>query len=98
MKEIIMSEAPYRRGWTHGTERGHEGTINCGFCGRLVPRWKTFPVYRRFGINDPVIRAQMDPRRMSLVERKLYACPSCARFRGIVKLGKSRKTRAMRNF
>lgn len=89
----MASEGAYRRGWTHGTERGHESRTVCGFCGCSVPRWKTFAVYRRFGINDPVIKQQMDPRRMSLLERKIVACPSCARFRGIVKMGKSRKSR-----
>jgi ribosomal protein S26 len=87
--------APYKRGYRHGRGhgRGHETTVTCGFCGKLVPRWKTFPVFRRFGINDPLIKQQLDWRRLSMFERKVYACPSCARFRGIVKVGRSRKTR-----
>jgi ribosomal protein S26 len=85
--------APYSRGYSHSKGRGHESTVNCGFCGKSVPRWKTFPVYRGFRISDPVLRKEIDRRRVSTFERKMYACPSCARFRGIVKVGRSRKTR-----
>lgn len=90
-----MSEAPYSRGWSHGKERGQEAKVNCDFCGKMTPRWKCFPVMRGFRINDPVIRQQIDRRHMSMWERKQMACPACARFRGIVQMGKSRKTRAV---
>lgn len=93
---MIKMAAPYRRGYSHGSERGQEAKTTCDFCGRMVPRWKTFPVYRGFRINDTLIKSQCDNRHMSLFSRKMYACPSCARFRGIVKMGRSRKTRAMR--
>ncbi|MFH0949188.1 MAG: hypothetical protein V1802_01745 [Candidatus Aenigmatarchaeota archaeon] len=85
--------APYRRGYKHTGAKGKEHVINCSFCGRKVPRWKTFVTYRGFKITDPVLRKQMDPRQMSFFQRKFYACPSCARFRGIVQIGRSRKTR-----
>lgn len=85
--------APYKRGYTHSRERGHESVTTCGFCGRQVPRWKTFVTYRGFRLNDPVLMKQLDRRQVSLFQRKMYACPSCARFRGIVKIGRSRGSR-----
>lgn len=85
--------APYRRGYRHTKSKGHETTVSCGYCGRSVPRWKTFAVYKGFRITDPALRKQLDTRFTSMFNRKLYACPSCARFRGIVKVGRSRKTR-----
>lgn len=86
--------APYRRGYKHTKSKGHESAVDCSYCGRSVPRWKTFATYRGFRITDPVIRRQVDPRHLSMFSRKMYACPSCARFRGIVKIGRSRKSRA----
>ena len=85
--------APYKRGYTHTKSKGHESTVNCGFCGRSVPRWKTFVQYRGFRISDPSLRKQIDMRRVSSMQTKMYVCPSCARFRGIVKVGRSRKSR-----
>ncbi|MBI4018447.1 MAG: hypothetical protein HY368_02460 [Candidatus Aenigmarchaeota archaeon] len=83
--------APYRRGYHHTKSKGHESTVNCGYCGRSVPRWKTISVFKKFRITDPTLRKQIDPRFVSGFGRKLYACPSCARFRGIVKVGRSRR-------
>jgi ribosomal protein S26 len=88
-----MGLIPYKRGYSHSKERGQETKIPCSFCGKLVPRWKTFPVYRGFTINDPLINKDLDRRRISSFQRKMYACPGCARFRGIVKPGRSRTTR-----
>jgi len=85
-----MSGAPYTRGYSHSKGRGQEKKINCGFCGRLVPRWKTFPVEKQFRISDPFIRKNMDMRRISMGGQKIHACPGCARFRGIVQVGRSR--------
>lgn len=62
----------------------------------MAPRWKMFTVMKGFRINDPVIRQQMDPRRLSFFERKEYACPGCARHRGIVQAGKAHGSRPMR--
>ncbi len=84
--------APYRRTYKHTRSKGHESTVNCGFCGRIVPRWKTFVVFRGFRL-DPSLRKQVDMRYTSSFSRKMYACPSCARFRGIVQAGRSRKSR-----
>jgi small subunit ribosomal protein S26e len=88
--------APYRRGYHHTGAKGRESSVICSYCGKTVPRWKTFVKYSGFRINDPVLRKQLDPRQMSMFSRKMYVCPSCARFRGIVRIGRSRKSRAMR--
>jgi len=88
--------APYRRGYHHTKSKGHESMVTCDFCGRRVPRWKTFASYRGFRISDPVLRKQIDPRQMSMFQRKSYVCPACARFRGIVKVGRSRRSRRSR--
>jgi len=85
--------APYTRGYKHTGGKGHERSVSCGFCGKQVPRWKTFVTYRGFSINDPVLRREVDRRMVSMFQRKIYACPSCARHRGIVKIGRSRKSR-----
>ena len=85
--------APYKRGYHHTKSKGHETAVNCGYCGRNVPRWKTIVNYKSFRINDPVLRKQIDPRFISTFSRKMYACPSCARFRGIVKISRNRKGR-----
>ncbi|MBI5332035.1 MAG: hypothetical protein HZB65_00520 [Candidatus Aenigmarchaeota archaeon] len=90
---FIISEVPYKRGYSHGKGRGQETKIPCDFCGKITPRWKTFPVMRGFRINDPLLKKDLDRRMISSFERKMYACPSCARHRGIVKPGRSRKTR-----
>ena len=92
--QVIDISAPYKRGYTHTKSKGHESNVECGFCGRTVPRWKTFVTYKGFRITDPVLRQQIDRRAMSMFERKMYACPSCARHRGIVKVGRSRTSRS----
>lgn len=91
--EGIYISAPYKRGYTHTKSKGHETNVTCGFCNRSVPRWKTFATYKGFRITDPAIRQQMDRRAMSMFQQKMYACPSCARYRGIVKIGRSRTSR-----
>ena len=49
----------YKRGWSHTKRRGHETNVNCGFCGRMVPKYKTFAVVRGFGITDPALRKDL---------------------------------------
>jgi ribosomal protein S26 len=85
--------APYKRGYHHTKSKGHESNVTCVYCGKTVPRWKSFATYRGFRISDPVLRKQIDPRFVSGFTRKSYACPSCARHRGIIKIGRSRKSR-----
>ncbi len=86
--------APYKRGYKHTKSKGHESLVICGYCGRKVPRWKSFVSYSGgFRITDPVLRKQIDRRQVSTFSRKTYACPSCARHRGIVRKGRSRKSR-----
>jgi ribosomal protein S26 len=84
-----ISVAPYTRKYKHTKTRGREGTVNCGFCGRKVPRYKTFPVFRGFRITDPLILQQVDRSQMHLFNQKIHACPACARHRKIVQAGKS---------
>ena len=84
-----ISKAPYKRTYEHAKKRGREYLIHCDLCGRLVPRYKTFTVRKRFYINDPVILKNIDKRFLSLGSTTFRVCPKCARFLGIVKPGKS---------
>ncbi len=77
----------YKRGWQHTKKRGKESTVSCSFCGRKVPKYKAFTVYRGFRISDPTLRKELG-RRANLSSTKCYACPACARHRKIVKKGK----------
>lgn len=85
--------APYKRGYHHTKSKGHESSVSCSYCGKSVPRWKTITTFKSFRITDPVLRKQIDRRFVSTFDRKMYVCPSCARFRGIVKIGRSRGSR-----
>jgi len=84
-----ISKAPYKRKYKHGTTRGRESTVRCDFCGRIVPRYKTFTITRGFRISDPLILKQVDRRFLHTSRRKLRICAACARFRGIAQPGKS---------
>ena len=78
----------YKRGWHHTKVRGRESMVSCGFCGRQVPKYKTFPVVRGFRINDPLLRKELGyagRMSLSLMQTKMYACPGCARFHKIVR-------------
>ena len=78
----------YRRGWHHTKTRGKESMVTCGFCGRRVPRYKTFPVFKGFRITDPLIKKELgsrDRRGISMMSNKVHACPACARHRNIVR-------------
>ncbi len=77
-------KAPYKRGWHSARGRGHQSTVVCGFCGRTVPRYKTFTTYRGFRITDPFLRKELDRSSTSFNQEKVYACPACARHRSIV--------------
>lgn len=85
--------APYKRRYHHTGGKGRESVVKCSYCGKTVPRWKSIATFKGFRITDPTLRKTLDRRQMSLFQRKMYACPSCARFRGIVKIGRSRKSR-----
>ncbi|MEM5832151.1 MAG: hypothetical protein QXI09_02240 [Candidatus Aenigmatarchaeota archaeon] len=84
-----ISTAPYRRKYEHTHSRGSETVVECSFCGRRLPRYKAFILKRKFSINDPTLKKQIDPKYVHSFERKYYVCPSCARFRGIAQPGKS---------
>lgn len=78
-----MPRSYYRRGWQHTKRRGRESTVSCGFCGKSVPKYKTFPVVRGFRISDPVLRKELG--NVGMLANKMYACPACARHRNIVR-------------
>lgn len=84
-----ISEAPYTRKYAHTSSRGHEGLVTCGYCGRQVPRYKTFVKFRGFRITDPTILQQVDRNQIHMGRNKMYVCPSCARFHKIVQRGKT---------
>lgn len=76
----------YKRGWQHTKKRGRESVITCSFCGRKVPKYKTFAVTKGFRITDPLLKKEIGIKKtLSLSWSKMYACPSCARHRGIVR-------------
>ncbi|MBI4173512.1 MAG: hypothetical protein HY519_02215 [Candidatus Aenigmarchaeota archaeon] len=76
----------YKRGWKHSKKRGRETSTNCSFCGKRVPKYKTFSVAQGFRINDPLLRKELGGQGpISLGWRKMYACPACARHRRIVR-------------
>jgi ribosomal protein S26 len=81
--------APYKRTYKHTAQRGREVRVKCGFCGKLVPRWKSFVVRKGFFVSDPLILKQIGRRAIHATKTIVRACPSCARFRGIVQPGKS---------
>jgi ribosomal protein S26 len=82
-----MSGKHYTRGWSHTKSRGRENTVNCGFCGKLVPRYKTFPIVKGIRINDPMLRGMpgWGIHGLNMMQSKIYACPACARHRSIVR-------------
>lgn len=79
-----VGKAPYKRGWQSARSRGHQSSVNCGFCGKIVPRYKTFTTYRGFRITDPFLRRELADNHTPYSQEKVYACPSCARHRSIV--------------
>ena len=84
-----VSSAPYTRKYEHTASRGHEGLVTCGYCGRQVPRYKTFIKHRGFRITDPIILQAVDRSQMHFFSQKMYVCPSCARSHKIVERGRS---------
>ncbi len=92
-----VSEAPYTRSYEHTKHRGRESTVLCGVCGKKVPRYKALVTYRGFRITDPVILQQVDKRQIHLTRHKIYVCPSCARFHGIVQRGKTKRKKHLQD-
>ncbi len=83
-----MGRSFYTRGWHHSKSRGREQTVPCGFCGRMVPKYKTFSVVKGFAINDPLIKQEvsfMGRSSLNLMTNRVRACPACARHRSIVR-------------
>ncbi|NOQ55375.1 MAG: hypothetical protein GQ477_01070 [Nanohaloarchaea archaeon] len=74
----------YTRGHSQTSARGHQPTVFCSYCGRKVPRHKCFIQYSGFHITDPVLRKEISRNQVSAGTNKMYACPACARHRGII--------------
>ena len=91
-----ISTAPYKRTYKHTKRRGRETTVACSVCGRIVPRYKTFVVKKRFSIRDPVLRKQIDKRFIHSTATIMRVCPACARFWGIVQPGRSVRKKHLR--
>lgn len=90
-----VSTVPYTRKYAHTKSRGREGTVNCGICGRQVPKYKTFVVRKGLRITDPAILQQVDRRMIHMMTRFVRLCPACARFQGVVQPGKSVRKKHM---
>jgi ribosomal protein S26 len=76
----------YKRGWKHGKGRGKERTTNCSYCGKIVPKYKTFSVTRGFRITDPMLRNELGIQNNNFMcSSRMNACPGCARRRHIVR-------------
>ena len=78
----------YKRGWHHSKGRGNESMVTCSFCGRRVPRYKTFGVVKGFRIGDPMLKREMGfmgRNAPTFMQNKARACPACARHRNIVR-------------
>jgi len=91
-----VSKAPYTRKYQHTHTRGRESRVTCGYCGKKVPRYKTFTKFRGFRITDPTVLQQVDRAYIHTFSKKIYVCPSCARFHRIVQRGKTRQKRHLR--
>lgn len=72
----------YKRGY-HSTGRGHQSTVTCGFCGKKVPRYKCFIVFRGFNMESMIVK-EIGSKNIISTRTKVYVCPACARGRGIV--------------
>jgi len=86
-------KAPYKRGYKHSKNRGNEVRVVCSYCGKIVPRYKTFTKVKGFGITDSSLRKEFSRDTLRLSKSKIYVCPSCARHRRISQPGKLKKTR-----
>lgn len=79
---FMASIETYKRGY-HSTGRGHQTTIVCGFCGKIVPRYKCFILFRGFNLESAIVK-EIGSRNIVSNRTKVYVCPACARGRGIV--------------
>lgn len=84
-----ISKAPYTRRYDHTKSRGSEVLVDCGYCGRKVPRYKTFVKFRGFRITDKAILQELERNQMHMFQQKMYICPACARFHKVVQRGKT---------
>ncbi len=59
--------------------RGRDTTVSCDYCGRRIPRSRSFTKFK------PVIGGVKTGRRYYRPMNKLYLCYRCARKRGVLK-------------
>lgn len=78
------SKAPYKRGYKQTKSRGQDQTVRCEACSKKFPRHKAFIGKKGFHITDPVLNKMVDKEQLNLFKRKVYYCPKCAKFYGIV--------------
>ncbi len=90
---LFMVKAPYKRVHKHGRGRGTESMVICSFCGKKVPKYKTFLKKSGFSISDPTMKKEITKNSLMLPSKRLYVCLSCARHRKISLPGKSRKSK-----
>ncbi len=88
-----MVKAPYKRIHKHGKGRGNEPMVVCSFCGKKVPKYKTFEKKGKFSLSDPSMKKELSKNKLMLPSKRLYVCLSCARHRKISQPGKSRKSK-----
>ena len=88
-----MARAPYKRVHKHGKGRGNELTVICSYCGKKVPKYKTFTQIRSVNVLDAGMRKEMPRNSIMIPSSKLHVCLSCARHRKISEPLKSRKSK-----
>ncbi|MDI9646041.1 MAG: hypothetical protein QFX40_05040 [Archaeoglobales archaeon] len=86
-------KAPYVREYKRSKARGKDYMIRCDGCGRKVPRFKTFAVYRGFKLDYDIIKL-VGEKNVHLTNQKMHYCPKCARSLGIVQPGKLGRRRS----
>ena len=93
-----VSKAPYKRTYQSTKSRGKESRVKCAFCGKLVPRYKALTKYKKFRINDPVLKKQVGRYRIHTTGRKMFVCLACARHRKIAKPGISVRKKHLQKY
>ena len=55
--------------------------VRCYYCGRVVPKEKAYVVYLKPNLTGDL--SEKEVLGAFSTTRKIYVCPSCARYRGI---------------
>ncbi|MCS4541274.1 MAG: BatD family protein [Euryarchaeota archaeon] len=80
----MPTRAAYKRGYKAGKSKGKDTTVWCEGCGRKFPRHKAFLGRKSFRIFDPALSRIIDRSQVEVEQYKVYYCPKCARYLGIV--------------